>query len=359
MTTVTRRPPLLEYVLPLRWEAHDGHAAALTELVGYLKGLPSFVSILVVDGSPPELRDLHARRMPAGVRMLACVPADGHNGKVDAILTAIPHLVGSRVVLADDDVRYSAEALLRLAALLHEADLVRPQNHFVIDRSARSPWHVRWDTARTLVNRAWASDYPGTLGVRTEYLRGGYDAGVLFENLELMRTVQARGGVLAVADDLFVPRLPPTSRAFRGQRVRQAYDSFAQPARLAAELSILPVLLLSLRRPAVGLLAAAAVVLCAERGRRRAHGRTVFPADAALWAPLWLVERGVCAWIAVGARVRGGMPYRGTRLRTAANSLRTLRRRETALAASTPSTESAPSASAPSIHSHAPHEESR
>jgi hypothetical protein len=53
----------------------------------------------------------------------------------------------------------------------------------------------------------------------------------------------------------------------------------------------------------------------------------VFPAAASLAAPLWLLERGVCAWIAVGARVvAGGIPYRGGILRKAANSSRRLRR---------------------------------
>jgi len=102
--------------------------------------------------------------------------------------------------------------------------------------------------------------------VRSEYLGAGYDPGVPIANLELMRIAQTRGGVLAAADDLFVARLPPTSRAFRGQRVRQTYDSFAQPARLAADLLILPVLPLSVRWRAVGLLATAAAILFVPRG---------------------------------------------------------------------------------------------
>ncbi len=51
--------------------------------------------------------------------------------------------------------------------LLGGADLVRPQNYF-----APAPWHARWDTGRILLDRAFASDYPGTLGVRRSTLLG-------------------------------------------------------------------------------------------------------------------------------------------------------------------------------------------
>jgi len=54
-------------------------------------------------------------------------------------------------------------------------------------------------------------------------------------------------------------------------------------------------------------------------GRRRASGPTVFPAHASLLAPAWVLERGVCAWLAVLCRVRGGVAYGGTRIKKAAN----------------------------------------
>ena len=59
--------------------------------------------------------------------------------------------------------------------------------------SAALPWHARWDTARTLLNRCLGRDYPGTLAVRRSRMlaTGLYDGDVLFENLELIRTVRA------------------------------------------------------------------------------------------------------------------------------------------------------------------------
>jgi hypothetical protein len=62
-------------------------------------------------------------------------------------------------------------------------------------------------------------------------------------------------------------------------------------------------------------------------GRRRHGGAEVFEPRAALWAPLWVAERAVCVWLAMAERARGGMPYRGRRLRVAAHSSRHLRRR--------------------------------
>jgi len=107
------------------------------------------------------------------------------------------------VVVADDDVRYERCQLDELVARLAGADLVRPQNVLVGTRP-RDEWQVRWDTARSLINRAFGADYPGTFALRRSSFRavGGYDAQVLFENLELIRTLVAAGGREHRADDV-------------------------------------------------------------------------------------------------------------------------------------------------------------
>ncbi|WP_207956148.1 hypothetical protein [Rubrobacter marinus] len=130
--------------------------------------------------------------------------------------------------------------------------------------------------------------------------------------------------------DLFVPRRPPDGRHFLSQRVRQAYDELARPARMALFLAVLPLALALAARGRWRTLAAGAgaVPVLAEWGRRRAGGREVFPAAASLLAPAWVAERAACAWLALGSRVlRGGIPYGGSVLRLAANSERELRRR--------------------------------
>ncbi|ERG64436.1 hypothetical protein L332_08235 [Agrococcus pavilionensis RW1] len=243
------------------------------------------------------------------------------NGKVAGVLTGVDATDQPRTVIADDDVRYTEAALADAVGRLTRAGIVAPQNHF-----RPLPWHARWDTARSLINRALGADYPGTLVVRREFAADGYRGDVLFENLELLRTVEARGGRVEWAKDLFVERRPPTPAHFRSQRIRQAYDSFAQPARLAAELTLLPALLLQARRPLGYLMWAAAAIAVAERGSRVDGGRRIYPTTAALWAPAWVAERAVTAWLAVGWRALGGVPYAGGRLRHAASSARRLRR---------------------------------
>lgn len=308
------------YVLPLRWTDDE----ALPDLVRYLADVVRWLPVTVVDGSADELFAAHRRALPGTVRHLRPEPWPGANGKVAGVMTGVRRAAQERIVLADDDVRYTREALAAVVGLLADAELVRPQNYFL-----DLPWHARWDTGRTLLNRALGGDYPGTLGVRRSALvgAGGYDGDVLFENLELIRTVTAAGGREVRALDVLVGRVPPSAAHFGGQRLRQAYDDFAQPARLAVELSLLPLLGWSVRRPVR--LAGLGLLVCAvaEAGRRRAGGRRVYPPSTVLWAPAWVLERSVCVWAALGARLRGGVPYAGSRLRTAGHSRAALRRR--------------------------------
>ena len=115
----------------------------------------------------------------------------------------------------------------------------------------------------------------------------------------------------------------------------QAYDSLAQPPRLTAELALLPAAVLAaLTRHYRALAGAAcAAVGLAEIGRRRHGGAAVFPWYLPLLAPVWLAERSVCSWLAVGCRLRGGVRYAGQRLPRAATSARMLRGRAAALGA--------------------------
>lgn len=314
----------LTYVLPIRRE----RAAPDPELAGYITWLAGRVDLVIVDGSPDEVFAEHERGWRGLGRHIPPAPElRTPNGKVGNVLTGLRAGRHERVVIADDDVRYDEAGLRRMELLLDEADVVRPQNYF-----QPLPWHARWDTGRTLLNRVAGGDWPGTLGVRRSTLErtGGYRGDVLFENLELVRMVRAAGGREIVAQDLYVRRLPPTARHFLSQRIRQAYDEFARPGRLAVFLTIGPVVgTLALARQ-WRLVAAvwAGTVGLAEVGRRRGGGGSVFPADTPPWAPLWVCERAICAWLAVGSRLLyGGVRYRGGVLRDAATPERELRRR--------------------------------
>jgi hypothetical protein len=316
---------VISYLVPIRWRGGEQRR----ELAEYLTLIaPHCAEVIVVDGSPPEVFAANAAAW--GERAIHVPPAEGESwlmGKVSGVRTGLRLASRERVVIADDDVRYDPAALRRTAQLLEEYDLVRPQNHF-----DRLPWHARWDTARTLLNRSLGRDYPGTLAVRRSRVlaMGLYDGDVLFENLELIRTVRAHGGSVASPLDLYVARVPPSASHFWGQRTRQAYDDFALPLRMALWLTVVPLLLLAAlkRRPALALAPAAVSIAAAERGRRRAGGAAVFPATSSLLAPVWVLERGVCAWLAVFQRLRfGGIRYGDSVIPLAAHSERQLRRR--------------------------------
>jgi hypothetical protein len=316
---------VISYVVPVRWR--DG--AQRQELAAYLAAIaPHCGELIVVDGSPPAVFAANAAAWE-GVA-LHVPPAEEERclmGKVAGVRTGVRLASHERVVIADDDVRYDPEALRRVAALLDQHDLVRPQNYFT-----RLPWHARWDTARTLLNRSLGRDYPGTLAVRRSRMlaMGLYDGDVLFENLELIRTVRAHGGHTVAPLDLYVARVPPSASHFWGQRTRQAYDDFALPLRMALWLATVPLLAVALvrRRGASAIAAAALSVALAELGRSRGGGHARFPASSSLLAPVWILERGVCAWLAVLQRLRfGGVRYGDSVIPVAAHSQRQLRRR--------------------------------
>ena len=314
----------LTYVLPLRCD--PGGDTDHGDLRDYLRGISALAEVIVVDGSPARTFALHdfdnATHVPPDPRMI-CL-----NGKVAGVLTGLRMASHEHVVVADDDVRYELDALRAVGQLLSHAELVVPQNVF-----HPMPWHACWDTARTLINRAAGTDYGGTLAVRRSMLTrvGGYDGDVLFENLELMRTVRVHGGRIMIARHLVVPRRPPAFRTFLRQRVRQAFDDLAQPIRMLTFLSIVPAIAVGIRRrrgSACVVSIAVASIGAAEIGRRRSGGAAHYPLSASLMAPLWIAERALCSWLALGSRIMlGGIRYRGSRIRRSATPMRTLRRR--------------------------------
>lgn len=310
----------MQYLLPVRAAPGDD----LEDLGRYVRTLAGSIPVLVVDGSPPDVFARNAALFAPARHVPPDPSVACRNGKVAGVLTGFALTDEELVLVADDDVRWEPAQLVRLRQLMLGADAVVPQNYY-----DPLPWFAVHDTARILINRALPSgDFPGTICVRlSERLRRlGYDGDVLFENLELVRTVRADGGRVVVARDLFVRRLPPTRSHFLGQRVRQAYDSFAQPSRAVIEAALLPAALVGLRRPRVLAWLAAAATALAAAGRCRCGGPVYFPRRAVLLAPMWALERAVCFWLAAGRRLTGGMPYAGSRLRRAGTSVARLRR---------------------------------
>ena len=240
--TEAGRPLPISYVLPLKSADDEG----LAELARYLDSLRGLADVIVVDGSAEPLFSAHRRAFGEHVRQLPPDPRFAcRNGKVAGVRTGVAAAHQPYVVVADDDVRYRPAELALVERLLGRAELVRPLNVF-----DPMPWHARWDSARTLINCAVGTDYPGTLAFRADCYRaaGGYDGDVLFENLELIRTLTVAGASELRDRRLVVRRLPPSTRRFARQRVRQAYDSLAQPARGGAGLAGVPAGLLRGRK---------------------------------------------------------------------------------------------------------------
>jgi len=307
----------ISYILPIKWNTDKG----LDELSEYLCSIAAHVDLIIVDGSSMEAFNKHKFLWANYGRHLAPDSAyDFINGKVNGVLTGLQLAQYQQVVIADDDVRYELDQLQHMESLLETAHLVVPQNYFTA-----TLWHAQWDTSRTLLNRLFYHDYPGTLAVQRDFINqlGGYDGDVMFENLELIRTVQAAGGTIMYCDAFFVKRLPPAAQHFWSQRVRQAFDDNAQPFRLAFFFMLLPVLFASTFiawfMPFCLLMMA---VVFAEIGRRKRNGQQVFALACSFYAPLWILERGICTWLALYQRLlHGGISYNGRIIRVAANPI--------------------------------------
>ncbi|HEX8282901.1 MAG TPA: glycosyltransferase family 2 protein [Pyrinomonadaceae bacterium] len=303
------------YLLPIR--RVRANAAEAEEFARYFRGLAGAgCEVVVVDGSPSEVFDAHARAWEGVCRH---VPVDSRykylNGKVNGVHTGVDLARCERVVLADDDIRYTADDIERACALLERHEMVRPQNYL-----APLPWWARTESARMLINRGAlrAGDYPGTCAFRRSTFRrvGHYDGDVLFDNEEIVRHFALCGADVLCATDFFVLKRPPTFHKWLEQRPRQAYEDFVMRAKTALFASLVPLALaLAVFMGGASLLAfvafvSLASVLVALRGLLRDRAFRFFPARLLLYAPLWVLERALSVHWAFYWRARyGGYPF--------------------------------------------------
>ncbi|MEP6508364.1 MAG: glycosyltransferase family A protein, partial [Gemmatimonadales bacterium] len=154
----------LTYILPIK--ASSPPSADLTDYVQQLRAMPD-IELIIVDGSSSEIFEAHSIAFGDRVRHVApdselATPM----GKVGGVLTGVRLASHERMIIADDDVRYDEASLNAVSEQLGTADVVRPQNYF-----DPLPFHARWDSGRSLLNRMTGGDWPGTLGVRRSALR--------------------------------------------------------------------------------------------------------------------------------------------------------------------------------------------
>lgn len=276
--------------------------------------------VLIVDGSPKPIFEEHGKSWQGFSRHVAPDPKYTYlNGKVNGVHTGVDLASCERVILADDDVRYSAADVKRMCGLLDRYEMVRPQNFI-----APLPWWARLETARILINRGAlrAGDYPGTCGFRrSTMLRvGPFDGDVLFDNEEIVRHFALNGVDINYALDFFMLKRPPTFRKWLEQRPRQAYEDFVMRAKTAAFISVLPVALglsfLVNVRAAIFLLALLSLVsvTLSSRGILRNAAYRFFPVSSPLFAPLWILERSLSVYWALYWWARYGGYHFGQKL---------------------------------------------
>lgn len=305
---------LCTYLLTIRRAQFNKGEAE--ELKDYFEILASAgCEVLVVDGSPPEVFDLNAEVWRGSCRH---EKVDSQykflNGKVNGIHTGIKLAAHERIILADDDVRYTPENVRRMAELLTNYDLVRPQNYF-----RPHPFWALMENARKLINRAWITegDYSGTFGVtKSAMLRVGfYDGDVLFDNEELVRHFRLKGARIKYARDFFLQILPPTFQKWLEQRPRQAYEDFALRAKtfFFAALPVVLALTWTYSGWCLATIYAAIIalgsILLAAKGLNDGAWR-YFPPSSVFYAPLWIAERCFSTyWAFYWYFRRGGYPF--------------------------------------------------
>lgn len=303
------------YILPIRRVRARSQEAH--ELAGYFRELAhEGCEVLVVDGSSPEIFAQHDH---AWRKLCRHVPVDRRytylNGKVNGVHTGVDLASCKSIILADDDIRYSSEDIRRACKLLKRHDMVRPQNYL-----APLPWWARTEAARMLINRGVlrSGDYPGTCAFRRSVcLRfGHYDGDVLFDNEEIVRHFILNGGDVCYAPDFFILKRPPTLRKWVEQRPRQAYEDFDMRTKTILFMSLLPsaiaLALLSGARAALVFLLVVSIcaAVVAGRGLLRDQAYHFFPAHLILYAPLWILERGLSVYWALYWRLaHGGYPF--------------------------------------------------
>lgn len=271
--------------------------------------------VLVVDGSPPEVFNQHADAW-RGLCRHASVDAQYKysNGKVNGIHTGVALAAHERIILADDDIRYTAENVRRMADLLEIYDLARPQNYF-----RPTPFWARTEAARMLINRAWMrdGDYSGTLGVTRSAMNrvGHYDGDVLFDNEEIVRHFRFRGAKIKYARDFFIQKLPPTFEKWTEQRPRQAYEDFVMHAKtiffLALPLDLVLTLVIAGWKWTLlaAFMIAVGSIITAARGLGDGALRYFSPLSV-FYAPLWIMERSFSTyWAFYWYFTRGGYPF--------------------------------------------------
>lgn len=280
----------------------------IRDLANYLSTLGlAACDVVVIDRSRDEKFDEHARVLRwvarhVSVRNEHCAPS----GPIDIIRAAALVSTCEKVIVAEQDVRYTDEAIGSMCQLLDRHEVVEPQDYL-----APLSWWSGIEAGRILVHRAVDSqpDHGATFGFRRSAIPSltSLGAGEVLD--DQVRRLAAAGAEVYPAGDIFVRREPTVFSRWFAERPRAASEDFSQPMKNVFFFSLLPLLSLlalfgglRLAGSYASAIALGSVVL-AVRGRLGA--RDYFPLHACLLAPVWVFERSVSVYWALMRRLRG------------------------------------------------------
>src|SRR5437763_7449417 len=340
------------YLLPIR---RNGFCAAETEeLRDYFAILQATgCEVIVVDGSPEQIFACHHDNWSEVCRHVTVDPRFRYlNDKVNGVHTGLGLAGSEKIVVADDDIRYTPADIKEMCMRLEEFEVVRPQNYLSagrwngcsahiasnaatppnfntalgerdptwLSRGARLrppslPWWARMEAARMLINRATLhnADYPGTCAFRKSTISraGEYDGDVLFDNEEIIRHFARQGARICYANDFFIQKRPPQLRKWLEQRPRQAYEDFGLRFKTILFASFLPLAIAVAFSAGTKWLSIFGLsIFVAMTGWLRGNARGYFPFNNCFFAPLWIAERTFSTyWAFYWFLTRGGYPF--------------------------------------------------
>jgi DNA-binding MarR family transcriptional regulator len=284
-------------------------AEDLRDLAYYLSTLSvAGCEVIVVDGSPSSIFERNRNVLRWVARHVAARPRHRNfTGGIDCVRTAIDVSNCDKIIVADENVRYHADAIESVCDLLDLHEVVEPQDYF-----EPLPWWSGIEAGRMLVHRGVEPlpDHGATFGIRKSSVRGLRGVDIAWSNGEdAVRRLASQGAEVFFACDVFVRRLPPPLDHWLRDRPRQADGDFALPVKTAFFFALLPVAILlatfggiKLAGGYAGAIACASMIL-AVRGRGGAS--SFFPLRACLCAPLWVFERSVSVYWALFRKLQG------------------------------------------------------
>lgn len=289
-------------------ESASGSSNELRELAEYLSTLGiAGCEVVILDAAPRLQFELNARILRWVGRHTAVRPEHrSQGGSVDLVRAAAMAGGCEKVIVAAEDVRYTAEAIGQICDLLEMHEVVEPQDYL-----DPLPWWGGIEAGRMLVHRGIEPqpDHGATFGFRRSAVHSLRNLGADDALDDQARRLAAAGAEVFAATNVFVRREPLALDEWWTQRPRAAGDDFALPVKTAFFFSLMPVLVLlaalggmRLASSYAGVIAFASFAL-ALRGR--AGASAFFPLRACLFAPLWVLERSVSVYWALFRKLRG------------------------------------------------------